>query len=311
MKSVFNLGLTFIGLIFLEKMDFEKSPKNGQISAKCKGVNLNFLTILDHFWDFFKRLRKASLGHWKCVFIVIWALLDVYFWRKWTLKKVPKMAKFRPKSKGVNLNFLTILDHFWDFSKRLKKDSLGHWKAFLSWFQLHWTFISPRKWTLKKVPKIAKFRPKSKGVNLNFLTILDHFWDFFKRLRKASLGHWKAFLSLIWALLDVYFSRKWTLKKVPKMAKFRPKRKGVNLNFLTILDHFWDFFKRLRKASLGHWKAFLSWHLNFSGRIFLEKMEFEKWPNGQISAKKMAKFRPKVKGLTLTFWRFWTFFEIF
>ena len=43
-------------------MDFEKSPKNGQISQKSKGVNLNFLTILDHFWDFFKTLQKASLG---------------------------------------------------------------------------------------------------------------------------------------------------------------------------------------------------------------------------------------------------------
>ena len=43
-------------------MDFEKSPKNGQISPKSKGVNLNFLTILDHFWDFFKTLKKGSLG---------------------------------------------------------------------------------------------------------------------------------------------------------------------------------------------------------------------------------------------------------
>ena len=43
-------------------MDFEKSPKNGQISAKSKEVNLNFLTILDHFWDFFKNAEKYSLG---------------------------------------------------------------------------------------------------------------------------------------------------------------------------------------------------------------------------------------------------------
>ena len=43
-------------------MDFEKSPKNGQISPKSKGVNLNVLTILNHFEDFLKRLKKASLG---------------------------------------------------------------------------------------------------------------------------------------------------------------------------------------------------------------------------------------------------------
>ena len=55
-------GLSFIGRIFVEKMDFEKSPKNGQISPKSKRVNLNFLTIFDHFWDFFKTLQKASLG---------------------------------------------------------------------------------------------------------------------------------------------------------------------------------------------------------------------------------------------------------
>ena len=35
----FYLDLTFIGRIFLEKMDFEKSPKNGQISQKSKGVS--------------------------------------------------------------------------------------------------------------------------------------------------------------------------------------------------------------------------------------------------------------------------------
>ena len=45
----FYVGLSFIGRIFLGKMDFEKSLKNGQISPKSKEVNLNFLTILDHF----------------------------------------------------------------------------------------------------------------------------------------------------------------------------------------------------------------------------------------------------------------------
>ena len=31
----------FIGRIILEKMDFEKSPKNGQISPKSKGLELH------------------------------------------------------------------------------------------------------------------------------------------------------------------------------------------------------------------------------------------------------------------------------
>ena len=30
LKKCFCLGLSFIGRLFLEKMDFEKSPKNGQ-----------------------------------------------------------------------------------------------------------------------------------------------------------------------------------------------------------------------------------------------------------------------------------------
>ena len=87
------------------------------------------------------------------------------------------------------------------------------------------------------------------------------------------------------------------------MAKFRPKSKGVNLNFLTILGHFWDFLKRLRKGSLGLEKRFYL-GLSFIERVFVEKIDFEKSPkNGQIS--------PKVKGLTLTFWRFWTIFGTF
>ena len=40
------------------------------------------------------------------------------------------------------------------------------------------------------------------------------------------------------------------------MAKFRQKIKRL-INFLTILDHFWDFLKPiLKKASLGLKKRF-------------------------------------------------------
>ena len=76
-----------IGRIILEKIDFEKIPQKGQISPKSKVVNLNFLTILDQFWD----------------------LLIIILW-KMDFEKSPKNGQISPKSKGVNLNFLTILD---------------------------------------------------------------------------------------------------------------------------------------------------------------------------------------------------------
>ena len=43
----------------MDKIDFEKSAKYGQ---NVKGLNLNFLTILDHIWDCLERLEKAYLG---------------------------------------------------------------------------------------------------------------------------------------------------------------------------------------------------------------------------------------------------------
>ena len=75
-------------------------------------------------------------------------------------------------------------------------------------------------------------------------------------------------------------------KKSPKYGQISPKSKVVNLNFLTILNHFWDFFKRLKKRSFGLEKRF---HLGFSliARVFLEKMDCEKSPQkGQIFDKK-------------------------
>ena len=58
LKKRYYLGSCFIGRLFLENMNFEKTPKNDQILQKSKGVNLNFLTILDHFWDFLKMLKN-------------------------------------------------------------------------------------------------------------------------------------------------------------------------------------------------------------------------------------------------------------
>ena len=48
------------------------------------------------------------------------------------------------------------------------------YQAFLAWFELHWTYNSRENWLWKKAPPQKK---KSKGVNINFLTILDHFCD--------------------------------------------------------------------------------------------------------------------------------------
>ena len=48
LKRVFSLGLNFIGRVILGKIDCEKRPQNGHFLPKSKGINLNFLTTLDH-----------------------------------------------------------------------------------------------------------------------------------------------------------------------------------------------------------------------------------------------------------------------
>ena len=131
---------------------------------------------------------------------------------------------------------------------------------------------------------------------------MDHFWDFLKRFQKGCLGLEKRFY-LGLSFIGRVFLEKIDFEKSPKNGQISPKSKGVNLNFLTILDHFWDFLKRLKKGSLSLEKRFYV-DLSFIERVFVEKIDFEKVP-------KMAKFRQKVKGLTLTFWRFWIIFEIF
>ena len=124
----------------------------------------------------------------------------------------------------------------------------------------------------KKSQKWAKFRPKSKGVNLNFLPILDHFWDFFKMLKKPSLGLNKRFYLGLNSIRRL-FLQKMDFEKSPKNGQISSKSKEVNLNNLTILDHFWDFLKWLKKPSLGLKKRFY-FGLSFIGRLFLKKMDF-------------------------------------
>ena len=112
LEKRFYLGLSFIGRIFLEKMDFEKSLKNGQISPKSNlTLHLNFLTILDHFLDFLKRLKKGSLGLEKRFYLGL-SFIGRIFLEKMDFEKSLKNGQISPKSKEVNLNFLTILDHF-------------------------------------------------------------------------------------------------------------------------------------------------------------------------------------------------------
>ena len=121
LKKRFYLGLIFIGHLFLEKMYFEKSSENGQISPKNKEVNLNFLTILDHFWDFIKWLKKPSLGL-KKRFYLDFSFVGRPFLEKMDFQKSPKMAKFRQKVKRLTLTFCrfwTISEIFLKCSKKL------------------------------------------------------------------------------------------------------------------------------------------------------------------------------------------------
>ena len=66
--------------------------------------------------------------------------------------------------------------------------------------------------------------------------------------------------------------------------------------FLTILDHFCKTAEKIFVRSL---KVFLVW---FEVHWMYNSQENELWKK----VPKMVKFCQKVKGLTLTFWRFWT-----
>ena len=86
------LGLVWASLLvnFSGKLTFEKSPKNGHLSPKS---NLNFLTILDHFWDFEIMRTTAYLvpkkRFWLGLSIIGGNILG---------KESPKMSIFRKKT---------------------------------------------------------------------------------------------------------------------------------------------------------------------------------------------------------------------
>ena len=150
---------------------------------------------------------------------------------------------------------------------------------------------------------------KSKGFNLTFW----RFWTIFEILSKgsknASLIHYKALRFIVlWALLDVYLWRtifenwpqKFNISKVNgyKLAFLTDFRVKIFWRFLAIKDHKSNSYMPYKSVSIdGYWASIR--------RLFLEKIDFEKSP------KNSPNFGQKVKGLTLTFWRFWTIFEIF
>ena len=73
-----------------------------------QNVKVNFFwRFWTSFQTFWKKVFKKFVYDLKSIFNLAWASLDV------------------TSSKGVNINFLTILDQFWHFEKRFKKASLG------------------------------------------------------------------------------------------------------------------------------------------------------------------------------------------
>ena len=82
-------------------MDFEKSPQNGQISPKCKVVNLNFLTILDSFFRFFKKMQKGSLDLKKRFYLFL-SFISCIFLEKMRMKYIRPGRTF-PKKASLGL----------------------------------------------------------------------------------------------------------------------------------------------------------------------------------------------------------------
>ena len=132
------------------------------------------------FWRFWTSFEICYKG-WKkflyaieSVFSLICASLDVKYSRKLTLKKGPEK-----RVKGLTLTF-------WRFWTK-------HWYIWVNTQNFSPCFLTHQKLWLTGYYREKCIKPKSKGINLNFLTILDHFWDFLKRLKKASLGRDKRF----------------------------------------------------------------------------------------------------------------------
>ena len=134
-------------------------------------------------WSIFEIFLKGSkqvLSALKSVFVLAWASLDVYFSRK-HMKYI--CLGEQPDSSVRRAN-----------NRLLSKRFLRPWKAFLSWFELHWTYIS-RENTWSIFVRANNQIPVFPWGNNRFPS-------------KSFFRPWKAFLSWFEHHLDVYFSRK-------------------------------------------------------------------------------------------------------
>ena len=193
----------------------------------------------------------------------------------------------------VNLNFLTILRLFLNNRFHFKK-ILYALKSVLSWFELHWTYISRENtWSI--------FARANNQIPM-FAGRINRFPS------KRLFSPWKAFKSWVELHWTGTISRENSLfKKVPKMAKLRQKLTGLTLTFWRFWTIFVIFFTdSSEKRFLRPWKSFF--YLRFE--LHWTYISRRKWTMKYIRPGKWARFRQKVMSLTITFWRFWTIFVI-
>ena len=198
----------------------------------------------------------------KSVFILVWASLDVYFSGKY-MKYI--CLGEQPYSSVHRANNRFPLNSFF-----------RPWKPFLSWVELHWTYISRENtWSI--------FAWANKQIALFAGRITDN-------SQKGSFDIKKRFY-LGLSSLDVYFSRKYMqyirpgeqpdsndrrgITRFPWKSFFRQWKASFGPN------HFSDSLKRLKKGPFGLEKRFCL-GLCFIGRLFLEKTH-EVYPPGRTT----------------------------
>ena len=180
---------------------------------------------LNHFWDFFKRLKKGSFG------LEMRFYLGLSFIGRIFLEKVHGVYSDSSVRRANN--------------RFPSKGFFRPWKAFLSWFELHWTYISQENtWSIFArtnnqismiAGRITSFPSKRLisafekrvylGLSLIGRIFLEKIHGVYSRGRitrfECSPGEWqiplkklpqtkcKAVLSGFNASLDVYFLRKY------------------------------------------------------------------------------------------------------
>ena len=116
LEKRFYLGLSFIGRIFLEKIHEVYSP--GRITK--------FQCFLGGITD---STQKASLGLEKRFYLGLSFIGRIFLEKKNQVYSPGRTTRFQCSPPGANNRFPS-------------KSFLRPWKAFLSWFELHWTYIS-------------------------------------------------------------------------------------------------------------------------------------------------------------------------